>query len=99
MWAEHGLPFNEGDVDGALIDFDNDGRLDISISRDKKYEKSYTELDQKAWFGLMWQRADGQFTSVGVQSGINAPEVTISLTQSAAGAVALSHYDHTHTCL
>ena len=22
-----GLPFNEGDVDGALIDFDNDGRL------------------------------------------------------------------------
>ena len=71
-----GLPFNEGDVDGALIDFDNDGRLDASISRDSKYEKNYPDGEQKAWFGLMHQQADGQFVSVGLNSGINAPETT-----------------------
>jgi hypothetical protein len=72
-YLERGLPFNEGDVDGALVDFDNDGRLDLSMSRDKKYEKNYTDPQQKAWFGLMWQQADGSFKSVGVDSGINDP--------------------------
>ena len=66
------LPFNEGDVDGAMVDFDNDGRLDASISRDMKYEGNYTTLDQKAWFGLLHQEADGSFASVGPTSGINA---------------------------
>ena len=72
-WLERGLPFNEGDVDGALIDYDNDGRLDLSISRDRKYERRYADLEQKAWFGLMRQRADGGFASVGYASGINDP--------------------------
>jgi hypothetical protein len=73
-----GLPFNEGDVDGAMVDFDNDGRLDLSVSRDSKYERNYENIEQKSWFGLMRQRPDGQFSSLGVQSGINAPEVMVS---------------------
>ena len=52
-FQERGLPFNEGDVDAALVDFDNDGRFDLSLSRDKKYENNYDDIDQKAWFGLM----------------------------------------------
>ena len=65
------LPFNEGDVDGAVVDFDNDGLLDLSVSRDKKYEGGYTEIDQKSWFGLMHQLPGGAFESVGYTSGIN----------------------------
>ncbi len=72
------LPFNEGDVDGAMVDFDNDGRLDLSISRDKKYEGNYTGIDQKAWFGLMHQQQDGTFASIGPDSGINATKNTPS---------------------
>ena len=75
-FLQRGLPFNEGDVDGALIDFDNDGRLDASISRDSKYEKNYPEDEQKSWFGLMHQQSDGRFVSVGLNSGINAPATT-----------------------
>jgi len=71
------LPFNEGDVDGAAIDFDNDGRIDLSLSRDKKYEGNYIGLDQKAWFGLLWQRADGGFDSMGPQSGISAVDAAV----------------------
>ena len=70
-WIDAGLPYNEGDVDGALIDFDNDGRLDISLSREDKYESAYSEQEQFGWFGLMWQRDDGTFESVGLRSGIN----------------------------
>ena len=68
------VPFNEGDVDGAMVDFDNDGRLDLSVSRDKKYEGSYTHIDQKAWFGLLHQQANGKFKSIGPTSGINLLE-------------------------
>jgi hypothetical protein len=70
-FLERGLPFNEGDVDGAVIDFDNDGCLDLSLSRDKKYEASYADDDQKGWFGLMRQLPDGTFESLGMVSGIN----------------------------
>jgi len=73
-WLEAGLPFNEGDVDGAFVDFDNDGRLDISLSREDKYEGNYSDLDQKGWFGLAWQQPDGMFQSVGLGSGINDDE-------------------------
>jgi hypothetical protein len=66
-----GLPFNEGDIDAAAVDFDNDGRVDLAVTRDKKYEGSYTSADQKAWLGLMHQDEDGSFTSVGLVSGIN----------------------------
>ncbi len=72
-FLDRGLPFNEGDVDAAVVDFDNDGHADLSLSRDKKYEGGYPagELDQKAWFGLMQQRPSGDFRSVGLISGIN----------------------------
>ena len=66
-----GLPFNEGDVDASMVDFDNDGRIDLAVSRDKKYEGNYDEVDQKSWFGLMHQGLDGAFASVGPFSGIN----------------------------
>jgi enediyne biosynthesis protein E4 len=70
-YLERGLPFNEGDVDGGTTDIDNDGRLDLSVSRDRKYESGYLEDDQKAWFGLFHQRPDGTFASLGTASGIN----------------------------
>ena len=75
-----GLPYAEGDVDGAVVDFDNDGRLDLSISRDSKYDKNYdaeTEIEQRSWFGLMHQQADGSFKSVGIASGINVPDIGV----------------------
>ena len=50
-----GLPFNEGDIDAAMVDFDNDGRLDLSLTRDPKYEANYDDPEQYAWFGLMHQ--------------------------------------------
>jgi hypothetical protein len=68
---EKKLPFNEGDIDAAAVDFDNDGRVDLSVTRDKKYEGNYSQPDQKAWFGLMHQNADGTFESMGMASGIN----------------------------
>lgn len=68
---DRGIPFNEGDIDAAAVDFDNDGLVDLSVSRDKKYEGNYTKPDQKAWFGLFRQNADGAFASVGLASGID----------------------------
>lgn len=65
------LPFNEGDIDAGVFDFDNDGLLDLALTRDNKYEGSYSDPQQKGWFGLMRQLADGSFDSVGLQSGIN----------------------------
>lgn len=66
-----GLPFNEGDVDGSTVDFDNDGRFEVAMSRDTKYEGSFAAVDQKSWFGLFHQLSDGKFESVGIASGIN----------------------------
>ncbi|MBC8067724.1 MAG: CRTAC1 family protein [Deltaproteobacteria bacterium] len=71
VWLESGLPFNEGDIDGAFVDFDNDGRLDISLSRESKYEANYDDPEQHGWFGLAQQDDSGGFTSVGLRSGIN----------------------------
>ncbi len=81
-----GLPFNEGDVDGAVIDFDNDGRLDLSLSRDSKYEGSYTNNDQKGWLGLMRQLPDGKFESVGIKSGANNLEAKYSASLTACSS-------------
>jgi hypothetical protein len=68
---EKRIPFNEGDIDAAAVDFDNDGLVDLSVTRDKKYEGSYKTPDQKAWFGLLHQNVDGTFASMGMVSGIN----------------------------
>ena len=62
---DRGIPFNEGDIDAAIVDFDNDGRLDLSVTRDKKYEGNYSAEAQKAWVGLFRQGADGRFSGVG----------------------------------
>ncbi len=70
-FLSRGLPFNEGDVDGSTVDFDNDGRFEVAMSRDTKYEGSFTAVDQKSWFGLFHQLPDGKFESVGIASGIN----------------------------
>jgi len=80
-FLKRGLSFNEGDIDAALIDFDNDGRLDVSLTRDNKYEKAYGTFEQKAWFGLFRQLASGGFRSVGGDSGINvlSPKDSASL--------------------
>ena len=73
-----GLPFNEGDIDGAAIDFDNDGRMDLSISRERKYEGNYSDDEQKGYFGLMHQLPDGNFESVTMTSGINVVDDTFA---------------------
>ncbi len=70
-FLSRGLPFNEGDVDGSTVDFDNDGRFEVAMSRDTKYEGSFSAVDQKSWFGLFHQLSDGTFESVGISSGIN----------------------------
>ncbi len=60
-WLDRKLPYNEGDVDLSLVDFDNDGLLDVGLSRTDKYETGYTTETQRGWFGLMHQQADGMF--------------------------------------
>lgn len=69
-WLQRGLPYNEGDVDAGLVDFDNDGRMDISLSRTDKYEASYTTELQKGWFGLMHQTASGMFAPLDRSVGL-----------------------------
>jgi len=80
------LPFNEGDVDGAMHDFDNDGRIDLSVSRENKYEKSYNNVEQKGWFGLFHQQPDGSFKSLVSVSGINRLNTTNSASLSTCDA-------------
>jgi hypothetical protein len=75
-FLDRGLPFNEGDIDAAMVDADNDGRLDLALTRTDKYESEFTDIAQKSWFGLFRQRADGQFESAVESSGINAPPVS-----------------------
>ncbi len=69
-WLDRKLPFNEGDVDAALVDFDNDARMDISLSRTDKYESGYTTELQKGWFGLMHQLSDGTFEALDRSVGL-----------------------------
>jgi enediyne biosynthesis protein E4 len=73
-YLDRNIPFNEGDLDGAMIDFDNDGLMDLSMGRERKYESGFHEFDQKGWFGLMHQLADGTFESLGQVCGINDEE-------------------------
>jgi len=89
-----GLPFNEGDIDAGMIDFDNDGRLDLSVTRDTKYEGAYEEPDQQAWFGLMRQTEDGDFDSVGVLSGINGDDNDEQLRMKGGQNHAWADIDH-----
>lgn len=74
VYLDRGLPFSEGDLNAGMADFDNDGRMDLSMSRESKYDERYRELERKGWFGLFHQLADGSFASVGLMSGINHPE-------------------------
>jgi enediyne biosynthesis protein E4 len=99
-WMDRNLPYNEGDIDAASADFDNDGRLDIVMSRDRKYEGDlsnpvYPGIDQQGWVGVYHQGADGKFTSVGYTSGINHPEDTLGAQRMrGSGIVNWSDIDH-----
>lgn len=70
-FLDRGLPFNEGDIDAAMVDFDNDGRMDLSVTRTDKYEAAFPNVEQKGYFGLFRQGQNGKFMSMGVASGIN----------------------------
>jgi enediyne biosynthesis protein E4 len=70
-FLDRNLEFNEGDIDAAMVDYDNDGRLDLAVTRTDKYEANFAGAEQKGWFGLFRQNADGKFSSVGLASGIN----------------------------
>ncbi|OGQ79525.1 MAG: hypothetical protein A2289_05680 [Deltaproteobacteria bacterium RIFOXYA12_FULL_58_15] len=76
QFLERGLIFNEGDSDASFADFDNDGRLDIALSRSKKYEGHYSKNENKGYFGLFHQLYNA-FESVGLISGINDPDDTV----------------------
>jgi hypothetical protein len=69
-WLDRGLPYNEGDVDASAVDFDNDGRMDIALSRTDKYESAYTTVEQQGYLGLMHQRADGKFDVLDTTVGL-----------------------------
>jgi enediyne biosynthesis protein E4 len=89
------LPFNEGDIDAAAVDFDNDGRIDLSVTRDNKYEGGYADPDQKAWLGLFHQLPGGNFESFGALSGINDMADTSALPRMKAGQnLAWADIDH-----
>ena len=70
-FLDRGLQFNEGDIDAAIVDYDNDGRPDLSLTRTHKYEANFSNPEQKGYFGLFRQGEDGKFQSVGLASGIN----------------------------
>lgn len=94
VWLDRGLPYNEGDIDSAMADLDLDGRLDIAMSRDKKYDASYSGWDQKGWFGVFLQQADGRFKSVGKDSGINyAKDPTNAERMRGSGNINWTDYD------
>jgi enediyne biosynthesis protein E4 len=79
------LPFNEGDLEASVADFDNDGRPDLGMTRENKYESRYSTEEQKGWFGLFHQQPDGTFLSVGMQSGINDATSSDSVPRMKAG--------------
>ncbi len=95
-WQTRKLPYNEGDIDAAYADFDNDGRLDVGVSRDRKYDANPTfiEPDQKGWFGLYHQQPDGTFGTVGYTSGINVPtDPEAAARMRGSGNINWSDYD------
>jgi hypothetical protein len=58
----------------------------LATSRDKKYEANYDTLEQKAWFGLVRQLADGSFQGLGPVSGINAADAVLDASLTACTA-------------
>jgi len=85
VFLDRKLPFNEGDIDAAMVDLDNDGRIDLSVTRDNKYESGYTMAEQKAWLGIYHQLADGTFESVGLSSGVDDATDTSAIPRMKAG--------------
>ena len=73
VYLDAGIPYNEGDLEGAVADFDNDGLLDLSVTRESKYEvrPEFTSDEQRGWFGLFHQLPGLKFETVGMVSGIN----------------------------
>jgi enediyne biosynthesis protein E4 len=87
VYLDAGIPYNEGDLEGAVADFDNDGLPDLSVTRESKYEvrPEFTSDEQRGWFGLMHQLPGGQFESVGMISGINDPADTAPMPRLKGG--------------
>jgi len=57
----HALDWNEGDLGGALLDFDNDGRLDALVA----------SSDYPDTFSLLWrQQEDGSFVELTERAGL-----------------------------
>lgn len=60
LTRDHASGWNEGDLGGALLDFDNDGRLDVLV----------LSSDYPDTYSLLWhQGPDGQFEEVGERGG------------------------------
>lgn len=89
------LQFNEGDLDVSAADFDNDGRLDLAVQRDRKYESRYPagQPELHGWFGLMHQLPDGTFENASFSSGLNDVAGDAQLTKG-AGEHAWADIDH-----
>jgi enediyne biosynthesis protein E4 len=96
-YLDRKIPFQEGDLNAGMADFDNDGLMDLSMSRESKYEGNYSAQEEKSWFGLFHQLADGTFETVGLKSGINDlndPAPTEHQRAKGSGAHAWSDIDH-----
>ena len=65
------IPFVEGDIDASFVDFDNDGIMDIAVSRESKYDKKYEDEALKSWFGLTKGLKNGTYENYTFKSGIN----------------------------
>jgi enediyne biosynthesis protein E4 len=97
VYLDAKIPFNEGDLGGSMADFDNDGLMDLAMSRESKYEFQYMTVEQHSWFGLFHQNLDGTFESVGLKSGINDlkdPAPREHQRAKASGSHAWSDIDH-----
>jgi hypothetical protein len=91
-FLDRGLSYNEGDIDAAVGDYDNDGLLDLFITRTAKYEGNYSGIEQKGYTGLFRQRPDGSFESKLVTSGLNDTNGATSRGKE-AGNIALFDMD------
>jgi hypothetical protein len=88
-----GFAFNEGDIDISGVDFDNDGRIDLVIQRDQKYEDNYTNFSQKGWLGIFHQKANQTFLDISQTAGVYKANSSEQIGKG-AGTHAWSDYDH-----
>ncbi len=93
-FLDRNLTFNEGDIDASMIDFDNDGRLDVTAQRDNGYERGYPDAIYQGWFGFHHQLADGTFENISFGAGINDVNDQTTYLSKGAGSHSWSDIDH-----